>query len=237
MYKNKKYGKVSTPARKRARYGNRTKKSPAFNHPANVPKSLVDVGLGFPSKIKTKLKYTGFLPRTSTTGTIDDYVFSLNGLYDTDITGGGHQPMYFDQFMAIYNHYTVIGSKIKLTAAALQSNTVPAVCCLWPNDDSTITPGGVNARVEQSGNKHILVGSTGDSVREMTLGFSAKKVFGGDPLAQEKLQGDASNNPSDGYFAVVSTVAADGVSTVSVTYQVDLEYIVVFDELKDIGTS
>uniref|UniRef100_UPI004047992C hypothetical protein n=1 Tax=Aliarcobacter sp. TaxID=2321116 RepID=UPI004047992C len=97
--------------------------------------------------------------------------------------------------------------------------------------------GGINARVEQSGNKHVILGSTGDSVRSLEMGFSAAKVFGGDPLSQEKLQGDAGYNPADGHYAVISTVAANGTDTVSVTYQVDIEYIVVFDELKDIGTS
>jgi len=41
------------------------------------------------------------------------YVFSANGLYDPNITGVGHQPAGFDELMAIWSEYIVIGSTIK----------------------------------------------------------------------------------------------------------------------------
>lgn len=38
--------------------------------------------------------------------------YSLNGLFDVDISGVGHQPMGFDQLMAIYSKYKVNRAKV-----------------------------------------------------------------------------------------------------------------------------
>lgn len=49
-------------------------------------------------------------------GLASTHVFSANGLFDTDITGVGHQPSGFDQLMTFYDHYTVTHAKITVTA-------------------------------------------------------------------------------------------------------------------------
>jgi len=41
--------------------------------------------------------------------------FSVNGLFDVDLSGSGHQPYLFDQYMAIYQKYDVLASKITVT--------------------------------------------------------------------------------------------------------------------------
>lgn len=60
-------------------------------------------------------------PVGSATGT---YVFRANSCFDPDFSVGGHQPLYFDQYSAVYDHYRVVGSSIKVDA---------------------VTPSGVNA--------------------------------------------------------------------------------------------
>lgn len=41
------------------------------------------------------------------------YVFRSNGLYDPNYTGTGHQPMYFDNYSAIYSTWQVMKSTIR----------------------------------------------------------------------------------------------------------------------------
>ena len=43
-------------------------------------------------------------------------VFSMNGLFDPNITGIGHQPMYFDNYMGIYGRYRVNRAYITFVA-------------------------------------------------------------------------------------------------------------------------
>jgi len=43
------------------------------------------------------------------------HVINANGLWDPDTTGSGHQPRGFDQLMALYDHYVVVGAKLKVT--------------------------------------------------------------------------------------------------------------------------
>uniref|UniRef100_UPI004047BAAF hypothetical protein n=1 Tax=Flavobacterium sp. TaxID=239 RepID=UPI004047BAAF len=78
---------------------------------------------GFPNTITTKLRYCTFLDLTAAGGTVAGNTFAANGIFDPDITGVGHQPLYRDNFAAIYDQYAVLGSKIKVTflssAAAL----------------------------------------------------------------------------------------------------------------------
>jgi len=70
--------------------------------------------LAFPTSMKTKLRYTErveLLPGSSTTSV--GYTFRGNGIYDPYAGVGGHQPRGFDQYMAIYQTFTVSGSSCK----------------------------------------------------------------------------------------------------------------------------
>lgn len=87
----------------------------ARNAIVNVPRSK----LAFPQGMRTKLRFcqaVEFAP--STANTIVHYAYRANALTDPTATGtGGHQPRGFDQFMAVYRTYTVLGSKILVNFA------------------------------------------------------------------------------------------------------------------------
>lgn len=82
----------------------------------------------------TRLKYASQFSSSgiSLTGTVlSDYLFSLNGLYDPDISATGHQPYGFDQLITLYSYYrvfavswvvTVPSSSQPLTVVVLPSN-------------------------------------------------------------------------------------------------------------------
>jgi hypothetical protein len=68
----------------------------------------------FGQRARRTLNYSGlFIGITSGAGTAGNYIFSANGLFDTDVTSTGGQPMGFDPMMAFFNHYTVYRSRIR----------------------------------------------------------------------------------------------------------------------------
>ena len=68
------------------------------------------------------------IPKTSNILMLDlmlipNMLFGTNCLFDPWLTVGGHQPLYFDQVAAIYQHYTVMKARMKVT---IVPNTVDA---------------------------------------------------------------------------------------------------------------
>lgn len=200
-------------------------------------KRMVNTGLGFPLKQVKTLRYADLISVTSTTGIKGVYNFSANGLFDPDITGTGHQPMFFDQMMAIYNHYAVIGAKIEIRGVPGSSNTSPMSVILNLNDDTTAATGDINAVQEQSLSSRLKICHVGETNPfRLVKKYSSKKVWGKGIMANGDLHGDATANPLEQtYFQIV--VQTVGATTTSISFQVLITYIAVFFELKDVGQS
>jgi hypothetical protein len=66
---------------------------------------------GFPDRFRTTLKYSEIV-QVNPSQPFRNQVYRGNSVYDPDYTGAGHQPLYFDQYMLIYERYRVLGSKI-----------------------------------------------------------------------------------------------------------------------------
>ena len=77
--------------------------SPESQHPRGI--------FGFPDEFITTIRYVDVYTLTSASNGIAKQYMRMNSLFDPDQTGTGHQPYYFDQFAALYNRYTVLGSK------------------------------------------------------------------------------------------------------------------------------
>lgn len=203
----------------------------------NVPRNLtsVNLGIGFPKRLVATLKYGGTFTITSTNSLAGFYQFSCNGLYDPNITGTGHQPMYFDNLMAVYDHYTVIGSKVTATVVPNSASDGPGAFSIFINDDTTTSAGTFISDVsEQSSGTPITVLPIGQSMPlKVVKTWSAKQTFGGSVLGNDNLQGTASANPLEQsyYQFAYQDLRAAGTSTVTVI--VNIEYTAVFDELKD----
>lgn len=198
-------------------------------------KSMVRFGLGLPKKCLVTHKYNEFVLLTSTAGIKQNYLYSCNGMFDPNITGTGHQPMYFDQFSALYDHYTVIGSRITVRLTPTAAGEDGFRVALFLNDDTTVTP-DISGIIEQSSGSHKLIPPGSNNTYVLTKNWSAKKTFGGSILGNDDLQGNATSNPVEQTYFSISlggTSAVDVVCTVDVT----IEYTVIWDELKDLASS
>lgn len=89
----------------------------------------------FPSSKIVKLKYNEYIPISSnTSGTvISQYRFNCNSLYDPNQSGTGHQPLYYDTYAGLYNHYLVLGSRIKVTWQGQTNGGIPIVVGVFLN--------------------------------------------------------------------------------------------------------
>lgn len=185
-----------------------------------------------------KHKYYENVQLTSSVGSIANHHFTLNGMFDPNITGIGHQPYYFDQMTVVYNHYTVVGTKVTIQILSnTNSGSISGQFVLWQNDDTVVTPTSFFGLVEQS--KGVLKTISHLSARPQfaSLKWSAKKTFGGTVTSNPSLQGTASANPAEQSFAALSYQSQDAASTSSIRCGVTIEYIAVWSELKDVPTS
>lgn len=187
--------------------------------------------LGFPRMLKFKHKYTENFTLTSSTTTAH-YHFCANGMYDPNITGTGHQPMYFDQLSEIYNHYHVIGSQCKFTVVPVGTTAqVPYRVITWINDDTT-NP-GTNALEEQKGAQtRLCQGGLNPDKLFFKQNWSAKRYFG-NVMANDSLKGTTSTNPSEISVFHIALRPLDEVTSVSVYVRVEITYIAIWNELKD----
>lgn len=198
-------------------------------------RTSVPVGLGFPKRMVMTHKYCEFVEVTSTLGVIQKKQISCNGMYQPD--AGGHKPMYFNQMIALYDHYTVIGSKVKITAIPKAANEDAVFVGIYKDDDSTTSNiTGISVLNENtSGTVRLLAPNANNPVR-FSKKWSAKKTFGGSILGNDNLQGNASGNPTEQTFytlAVQTATAADA----TVIFNIEVTYIAVWDELKELASS
>jgi len=213
------------------------KKSP-FNKSALKSYSSPTMSLGrqgFPMKLKVKHVYSDIISLTSTTGARATQLYIANGLYDPDYTNAGHQPFLFDQLTPLYNHYTVIASKITVKASNNSASGYPMYVGMFLNDDTNVTP-TLYGMIEQNDSAHKLIPAGSNATHTMTLNYHPRKAFGGGILNNSLLQGTSAANPSE---QQVFTIWAyqPGAQTASVDLDIFIEFVAIWTELKDITYS
>lgn len=193
-------------------------------------------------KLKTNTRYfdKGFtlsLPP----GNNANHVFCANGLYNPDITTtvGDHQPLGFDQMMLMFDHYTVIGARIRVDYWNKDpSNAVFVGISL--NDDATpsLNP---QVAIENGGCVYKQLSPFGAGVGargSLTCKVNPAKWLGrSKPLADPDLKGNESSNPNESVFFSVFACDTGGDDATTVEFAATIEYTVVYTEPKELGTS
>lgn len=202
-----------------------------------VPRALSNKGFGFPDKLITKLHYSDVGTITCTSGVQSQYVYRLNSIFDPDLTGTGHQPMFRDQFNTVYNQYAVISSKIKYTV--INTTATMAMVVGQANDDNgSISAAFLDNLEKPHGFNTVLTipsGSRSQTVFYNT--FDCKRDLGIDPYASQTYKTSTASNPVEGYNNALWAIPFDGATTGTLQFLVSIEYIVMFTELADVSTS
>lgn len=173
------------------------------------------------------LRYSENAGFTSGVGTAGAYIYSANGCYDPNVTSTGHQPMGFDQMMTFYVAYTVLSSKISVVwhnqSAVLTAAVGISIC-------STASPFTAYERIVEAGNLVMtrLNPNTDKSIQKLTSGVNLRSFTGTNPLDSHDMAGTDANNPAFGTFFILYGWNPESLTTVPVSFQVIIEYDVVF---------
>lgn len=224
---------MMTPSRTRSTYksGSSSKRTKYTTSKKKkyYTKNPVAIRLGkqpIPKQLFNRLKYAETVNVAIGVSGLGSYLFSCNGMYDPNITGTGHQPMYFDQWSAMYNHYTVLKSTMKATVVA--NTTGATIFSLGQDDDTTINAANSYTIWERPGYQTKVVNAPVEpSGTSLWSKWDAKKVFGADPQSDPALQGSATSNPTEQTFYVIYF---DTLPSTTVTVLIEIWYDVVWDE-------
>lgn len=96
-------------------------------------------GQGIPDSIYVKLVYCEQIDISALAVSYMPYVFRGNSLHDPNYSGVGHQPLYFDQYAAMYSKYRVLGSAVKLDVINNSPTSALFYVCEPNTDLSSIT--------------------------------------------------------------------------------------------------
>lgn len=200
-----------------------------------------------PDKYMCKLRYASRITMTpSITSDLTSYIFRANDLYDPDYAYGGHQPKGFDQLCLFWNHFTVLGSKIKVSAVETTGNTN------FPYYFSVATVdapywGGKNLGDYLESEKHSPMRAIGMQASQQEVPakayFSLKKFFNSPNLkGNTTYQCDISSSPAEvAYYELVlcrgNAVAGLPEGDTAKTFLVEIEYIVSCHEPKELTQS
>lgn len=242
-----------TRSRRRATYGRNRKR---YGGASSFRRS----GWGWRSQqftrdtLVTTLRYSTNIsldPKPENLGSTGSNVwqFSANGCYDPDTTGLGHQPMYFDNYSAVYNQYRVLKSEITVTVVNTAVNTAVY------NGTTTVAQPNYNYRLfifrdGTQGNTTDYAGSMGNMIEEG--GRDIKWRFVGPSLTGKlpKLKHSAvpyklmqlgpndsnlkqiiSSNPTASCYYYIGITSADGNTDPPAVYlYVSIKYLVRFSD-------
>lgn len=178
---------------------------------------------------KVKLTYfetTTYDPSPDTIASGNLQVWQGNNLFDPNNTGTGHQPMYFDNYAALYSRYSVDKFKVTVSVLNYQVNTATDVLgsavvlqpnymyrvCLWeddqPNDFASLMSTMIEEKSKSLVWKYVTPNLTGKpSIISKTC---IPNKLTNLPFHDDTLQAAVGAGPSNGAYMSCAICSADG---------------------------
>lgn len=193
---------------------------------------------GFPSRSKpVKLRYTQLITLSPPLGGIANSYFTANGAYDPWITGVGHQPRGFDQWMTWYDHYTVLSSRCSMKYLPVDSTLhTPGQYGILASDVNVFNYSTIDGITEgvQRKSKITFAGGQNESKRVVSVGTSQKTENGSRNLVGiERYMGSSVANPTEQSYYWCFYGSPDALNQPApATFTITIDYIMVFTERK-----
>lgn len=188
---------------------------------------------GGPTILFRKLRYTGIKSLSLVSTGSGAHLWNATSLFDPDESGTGHQPRGFDQYMTMYDHYVVLGAKIKVEMVNNQSTAQGVICACTLQDDNVELTSLDDLMEYPKRQQRVTSGFGSSNKATFWQGYSAKKFFNKKPLTASELHGSSATNPSENaYFGVYAHTMDNSVGSGTVDMLVTIDYIVAFTEPK-----
>lgn len=192
------------------------------------------LSFGFPKKIITTIRYVGINTQTSASGVVSTHIYRMNGIQDPDLTGIGHQPMWFDNYAAIYQNYRVLGSRITVEwMPQLYNDDTTGPWNIGIIGSPTSSSQGSDPETRSELNDSVAdVMTSRDGVRTLSFAFSPE-IHLGRPAGDDTVGALVTTLPTQQYFAHVWMEDIKGSATASLLYhKATIEYTVEFFALQ-----
>lgn len=189
-----------------------------------------------------RLRYVEYVSLDPAIGSVAYDTISATNLFDPYSAPGGHQPLGFDQWMAFYNHFMVLGAKCTAHVDVANTGANDGICAVMKLSDSgTVPSSSLNQAIEQNKNnyKFLTSRSGSKSLGNVSCYYSPKKFFGlKNPRDEHDLRGDGVSGPTENaYFQlqIYGTNPSDNPTAVNVRFICD--YVCLLTERKDMPQS
>ncbi len=214
--------KRKTTFRRKRRFQTKRKRGKINQSPAIINTHST---LG-PDAIMVKLPY--YQDFTDSTGTFAiSQQFRMNSLFDPDLTGGGHQPMGFDQWAGLYQSYTVLGAMVSINAV---NTSGTAEMIITPNN-STTGASTADEQREMKWSRSFYIPAN-QQVKVFNQYYDIKKLQGiRDMVGDDQYRTDITTNPGDTQALQISTRHIDGSTAIGLSYRVKILFYCYFSDL------
>lgn len=195
------------------------------------PYVLVCRGPDFmPDVFRTKIKYTERIPLTQISGSLYNYVFRGNSIFDPDFTGTGHQPVGHDQLAGIYSLYKVYACSFKVRyVSTVQTAGAVMELAICSTTNSTALSGADPELVSQQPNGQMrLVSGDGAAGQQIISGYMTTKRILGKSLTEggSSTGSTFGSNPTYQWYWNICTQTVDESTTQNGYAYVELVYYV-----------
>lgn len=183
----------------------------------------------FPSYKVVTLKYCeSVVTIDAPIGSVNGYVFRVNGLFDPNSSGTGHQPLGFDQWTAMYQRYVVLASKIKATLYTSDTETVDVIGGVAVFDTQTIASSTEKYMEQPMSSWTIIPAGAGADTKNVYAAFDVK-TFNGRLALDDVLQGNASSDPGrQWYYHLFAGATGAAENPGALKASVEIEYKIKF---------
>lgn len=186
---------------------------------------------GFPDRLLTRLRYcdVGFIAMAA--GALGNQVFRWNSTFDPDLTGTGHQPLYRDTYAAVYDQYSVIKARAKITLMNY-STSVGILCGVVIDDDASLASVPDTLMEQSHGISSFVTPLSGSkSEWEVSLSWDCQGILNINPFTSETYKTAVGSNPSEVSTLGIWAIPEDFSSTTTLRWKIELEQQVLWSEL------
>lgn len=184
---------------------------------------------GFSDQCFVKLKYSQDIHIYDGASASKYYTFRGNSLYDPDLSGVGHQPLYFDQYALIYSKYRVLGAKITLRAINGQSS-VAQYLVLESGTEQNISNNLTRLLEQSRGAIAKLVPASSQGPTYIKKYCSTRKACGltKSQMSDQDYAADTNASPTQLWYFNLVVTSIDSLSPCDLYMMVSLVYYVQF---------